>query len=611
MTDMVKIPSMRPEPERDSYGRYVLPDPATGRKASWTRATTLKDALKDKEGLIGWKQRMAAVGLARMPHLGERVLQLHEEVLAFGKDWRAAKETKEALKQVLAELHHAAGGDEGSERGTQAHTLTEYADAGRLDEVRHLATEAELADLQAYLDRCDQEGIIRPPRWIERVVLNLRVKSAGTLDRFAYLRDGRLVCADVKSQADFDFGFLDAAAQMGQYVNADAMWNDETLSWEPLPTELDRKTGLIMHVPVGKATCELYEVDLVQGWEAAQVAFEVRLKRSASKSLGRVYVAPRGGAATDDRLLYLIRNAGHPDALTALWRGSSDDEWTDLHTQAACARKAELTKTPLNTKRRAAVPIGTSAAPYAKFENTGDRFGGEIVDFRVVQNSDQKVRRPLYLQEPAYTGKWEKTFSAFAPDGRPNDPICQWEITVDTGVEDSDGDTERRIFIDPRKGRRGTTVEGKKGGDAIAIALKKAKAHRVGLEIGGQLFVTFDGKIQDGDTKVNTWSAEYEPPADGPGTGTPVNEMPWLVGGARYDKVAELAKWEAARAAGAAGAAAVQAATPTAPATQPAGDDGLAERQAEALRRIERAQTNNSATRDSMAKRRQDEEPPF
>jgi len=342
VSDLVKIPSMRPEPERDRYGRYVLPDPATGRRQSWTRATTLKDALKDKEGLIGWKQRMAAVGLAKLPDLGEQVLQLHEQIEACGEDWRAAKEPKEALKGILAELHHAAGGDEGSERGTQAHTLTEYADAGRLDEVRHLATESELADLQAYLDCCDAAGIVRPPEWIERIVVNLEVGSAGTFDRLVYLPDGRLVCADVKSQQDFSFGFLDATAQMGQYVNADAMWDDETKSWVPLPAELDKKTGIIMHVPVGKATCELYEVDLEEGWESAQVAYQVREKRSRSKVMGWPYTPPKS-APQGDQFMQLIRSAGHPDALVALWRDlDGRGLWTPEHTKAAAARKAQL-----------------------------------------------------------------------------------------------------------------------------------------------------------------------------------------------------------------------------------------------------------------------------
>lgn len=189
------------------------------------------------------------------------------------------------------------------------------------------------------------------------------------------------------------------------------------------------------------------------------------------------------------------------------------------------------------------MPIGVSSAPYAKFPEAGARHGGEIVDFRIVQTTDPKTRRPQYLQQ-GDDGAWAKSFSPFAVDGKPNDPICQWEITVDTGIADENGDTELRVFVDPRKGRRGTTTEGKRGGDAIASALKAAKAHRVGLEIGGRLFVTFDGKVVDGENKTNTWSAEYQPPTGGPGTGKPVDEMPWLVGGGRYDKQAELARWE-------------------------------------------------------------------
>lgn len=191
------------------------------------------------------------------------------------------------------------------------------------------------------------------------------------------------------------------------------------------------------------------------------------------------------------------------------------------------------------------MPIGVSSAPYAKFAKSGDRHGGEIVDFRVVQTTDFDTRRPQYLQEEI-EGGWSKTFAAYRSDGRPNDPICQWEITVDTGVEDEHGDTERRIFIDPRKGRKNTKLEGLRGGDAVAIALKKAKAHRVGLEIGGTFYLIAGEKVRDGSgPATNTWTAEYEPPAGGVGTGRPVDEQPWLVGGGRYDKAAELAKWEA------------------------------------------------------------------
>lgn len=346
MTELVKIPPLRPEPARDTYGRYILPHPESGRSMSWTRATTLKDAVKDKEGLIGWKQRMAAAGMAIMPKHSERMLELHAEIAACGDDWRAAKPAKDAAKEILAELHHAAGGDEGSERGTQAHTLTEYADADRLDEVKHLATEGELADLQAYLDCCDGVGIQRPAQWIERIVVNTQVASAGTLDRLVYLPDGRLVVGDVKSQKDFAFGFIDVAAQLAQYVHAEAMWNDETQSWEPLPAELDKEIGVVFHVPVGKATCELIEVDLVQGWEVARIAYAVRDVRKRSKSMGRPYQPrrrPAPATTTGDQVLYLIASATHPDALVGLWRDlASRGGWTPEYNAAASRRKAEL-----------------------------------------------------------------------------------------------------------------------------------------------------------------------------------------------------------------------------------------------------------------------------
>lgn len=193
------------------------------------------------------------------------------------------------------------------------------------------------------------------------------------------------------------------------------------------------------------------------------------------------------------------------------------------------------------------MPIGGSSAPYAKFAKSGDRHGGEIVDFRVVQTVDFDTKRPQYLQQDE-DGSWKKTFHAYREDGRPNDPIVQYEITVDTGIEDAHGDTELRIFVDPRKGRRNTLLEGKRGGDALAIALKKAKAHRVGLELGGTFFLIAGEKVRDGSgPATNTWSAEYTPPAGGVGAGKPVDETPVLVGGKRYDKDAELNRWESAQ----------------------------------------------------------------
>lgn len=336
---MNKIPSMRPEPDRDRYGRYVLPD-ANGRKVSWTRATTVVGALKDLNGLIGWKRRKVAEGLALAPALLERIPELAAAIEA-APDWRAAREAKALLDALCDEAAHEAGADSGSEAGTQAHTLTEYADAGRLDEVRHLATDAELADLDAYTAAMDAAGILRPAEWIERIVINSVTESAGTFDRIVRLADGRLVVADVKSQQTVDFGWLEICCQLAQYANADGMVDPDSGVLEPLPADLDRTTGLVMHVPVGAARCDLYEIDLRTGWEAAQVAADVRRLRARSKALGWPHTA-RPVAPTSHSLA-LIRSAGHPDALAALWRDlHGRGLWTAEHTEAARIRKAEL-----------------------------------------------------------------------------------------------------------------------------------------------------------------------------------------------------------------------------------------------------------------------------
>ncbi|HET8726354.1 MAG TPA: PD-(D/E)XK nuclease family protein, partial [Alphaproteobacteria bacterium] len=292
---------------------------------------------------IPWNQRMAAVGLAKLPEKAGRVLELNAEIIACGDNWRAAKPAKDELNALLGELHHAAGGDEGKERGTQAHMIAEYAQLGRFEEIAHLVTDSEKADLEAYLQACDAAEIECPAAWVEKIVVNTEVETAGTLDRIARLRRSRrLVIADYKGQQSIDFGFLEICIQLATYANAAAMWNDEQRKWEPMP-QIDKEIGIVFHCPVGSARCDVYEVDLVAGWRAAKVAHETRRLRSASKAMGRPY-RPRPVSATGgDPVLYLINNAQHPDALVALWRDvATRGGWTPEYNAAAKRRKEQL-----------------------------------------------------------------------------------------------------------------------------------------------------------------------------------------------------------------------------------------------------------------------------
>ena len=76
------------------------------------------------------------------------------------------------------------------------------------------------------------------------------------------------------------------------------------------------------------------------------------------------------------------------------------------------------------------MPIGVSSAPYAKFTKAGDKHGGEIVDFRVVQTVDFDSKRPQYLQQDPDDGSWSRVFSAHAPDGKPT----RIEVTFDRDI---------------------------------------------------------------------------------------------------------------------------------------------------------------------------------
>ena len=42
---------------------------------------------------------------------------------------------------------------------------------------------------------------------------------------------------------------------------------------------VDQQHGIVMHLPVGKGECTLYEVDIAAGWEAVQLAVDVRAWR--------------------------------------------------------------------------------------------------------------------------------------------------------------------------------------------------------------------------------------------------------------------------------------------------------------------------------------------
>lgn len=246
------------EPRRDRWGRYLLPDPVTGEERTWTRATTIANTLSDPWGLVDWKLRMAVKGVATRPDLYALAASLP---LDSGK---------KQLNEVARDAIEAAGGSSGRNLGTAMHEFTAQVDRGEEPEVPYNLH----PDLDAYRAALRTYGVRILPGLVERIVCIPDLGIAGTFDRII-VWDPSAYIADVKTGADLSYSWLEIAVQEALYANAEYLWDAEAEEWGPR-YPVDRTQGLVMHLPVGQARCELYWVDLEIGWEAVTLAVDVR-----------------------------------------------------------------------------------------------------------------------------------------------------------------------------------------------------------------------------------------------------------------------------------------------------------------------------------------------
>lgn len=244
------------EPRHDRYGRYLLPDPETGKQRAWTRATTWANTIADTYGLNKWQMRMVAKGVAT-----------RKDLLALAAS--ASVDEKGKLDGVAKDALEAAGGSTGRNLGTALHAFTEQVDRGETPEIPH----EWQRDLAAYSAKLVEAGVTVLPWYIERVVVCSTLGVAGTLDRIVRYEPEMFV-ADVKTGSDLSYSWGEIAVQLALYANADAMWNGGG-DYVEMPT-VNRDKALVIHLPVGQGRCELHWVDIAAGWEAAQLAASVR-----------------------------------------------------------------------------------------------------------------------------------------------------------------------------------------------------------------------------------------------------------------------------------------------------------------------------------------------
>jgi len=315
-------------PKRDRWGRYLLPDPETGREKAWTRATTLSSTLADTFGLTRWQMRMVAKGLG-----------MRSDLLALAA--AAHVDDKQTLDRVANDAKEAAGSSAGANSGTALHSFTEAVDRGEDTDI----PDPWGADISAYRAEMDAHRVTVHPEWIERITICPRFGVAGTFDRIVTLADGRRVIGDVKTGKDLSYSWNEIAIQLALYAHATHIWCGD--HWEKMPV-VDPSEAIVMWLPVGQAKCELHTVNIIDGWDMAQVAYDVRAWR-ARRNLAKRIESP---VEVGQRLLKhsdrgtvkrRLAAAGSVDELTAIWaEADAAGLWTSDLTATAASRKKAL-----------------------------------------------------------------------------------------------------------------------------------------------------------------------------------------------------------------------------------------------------------------------------
>lgn len=256
------------EISRDRWGRPLILPIDGGDPIAYVRTSTLAKVLDDTSNLTTWKQRMTAVGLARSPHLIDRVVSL------VNKHADPVTDARRDLNGIVKDAGTAAGQGSAADVGTALHEMTEVLDSG--EELR-VVNERWKPHLDAYLAATAHLEMLE----IETFVVNDVLQSAGTFDRLVRLPNGRVVVADLKTgKSDPDFP-LAVATQIATYARG-SRYNPETGERSPLHPDLDPTVGLLIHLPAKSSppTCRLFDLDLVAGWKAAQLALQVREVRA-------------------------------------------------------------------------------------------------------------------------------------------------------------------------------------------------------------------------------------------------------------------------------------------------------------------------------------------
>ena len=300
MTDMIGKP-LTDGARRDGNGKYSVVAPGASKARGYTRATNVAKVIDDMGGLMIWKARVTAKGLAARPDLMATLVSTDTD-------------DNPTIDAICRRAADAGGQDDKSNLGTAIHAMLEQA----YTNPDYVAPADHAADIAAVLQTLRDAGATVLPEYVERIVVLDDLKIAGTFDGVLEI-GGELFLFDNKTgnAKNLDYGNIAWAIQLAIYSQADALYTQGVAAdgsqdvREPMP-KVSKERAVIVHVVPGSGRCTLHWLDLTVGAEALGTALDVVRFRNA-KALQPFPVATGDLwlESTRQRLQVIV---AHPDA---------------------------------------------------------------------------------------------------------------------------------------------------------------------------------------------------------------------------------------------------------------------------------------------------------
>jgi hypothetical protein len=255
---------------RRANGAPLVSDPTDETKTlRYSRPSSYAKCLDDEEALHNWRLWKAMEGVARSPALQTQV--------AVTKD--DDKTEKKTLREKALDKGSA---NERADQGTGLHAMTARSEDS--SDVDWDPPEQFVNDLDAYRDALATYGLVS--EMVEVHMVNDAFRAAGTADRIyrltkrlkapdgSFIEPGELIVGDLKTGKKLDFSLPNYACQLALYAQG-TLYDIVTERRLPTPP-IHNNWALLVHLPVGRAHCDVLWCSIELGIYGAWLAKEVK-----------------------------------------------------------------------------------------------------------------------------------------------------------------------------------------------------------------------------------------------------------------------------------------------------------------------------------------------